>query len=346
MYRSLLILCLLFIGFNQVSAENLLWWDRGQYFYRADVDISGLVIDESFSKEFQKTIETEVKKYYAITNVNIREVDRFTRVRNNLVVVNFNNDDFSFCNCGAYYSSGTIAYQDGNVRYSLVPLIVTPENVGVLVHELGHSLGLGHESPKSTYRLTKKKKKWVLNNQNKLLAVDQVMSYGARPYLHFDEMNFSDKVYFYHYVDKRYDFFTLTNDNLAEYNGADLLFMSNRQNIPAIENFNPSSYKDGYLTAIGYLETGTAEIRLPSFRDTYNVYIVPKSTKNNLPNPEDVSNLTKPLRIGKIDINKRNKIKLSKKLKKMGFKVKEAGQLQVKLFNNLNEIETEDIIVY
>ena len=348
------ILLLVITGFLlnlPIQAANFLYSDNYKAFYRADPSIVKLIIDDTFSDEFKTLIESDVKKYYNIAEVEIRNIESDLRERGALPIVNYNDEDFSWCNCGGYFWARSPFIRDGGRVFSLEPIIVVPNNNrGVLLEEIGHSLGLDEASPRNSFILKKrksKKSKWVRNNLD-ILAADQIMSYGSKPMLHRLPPNPSDEFDFNAQAAKELNYFALFSRSLGIFNGADLLVRSN-QDIDAVVDFNFGKTKDGYMSAIGYLNEGIVDINLPKTKAEYKFFIVPKTGGSEVPNPEDISGLHKPLFIGRAKVNRLGEITFSKKLKSYGFDIlfESSGpnnNLQVQK-KNFKLIEGPDIFV-
>ncbi|NQY58441.1 hypothetical protein [Cognatishimia sp.] len=318
-------LLLLFISaimlITPVKAANFLFSEGLQTFYRADPSINKLVIDSTFSEEFTEVIKKDVKSYYDISEVEIKSIKSSFRETGVLPIVNMRDEDFSWCECGGYFWARRIIAYSSEVSHSIQPIIVVPEgNRGTLLEEIGHSLGLDEASPRNSFILKKTKKgksKWVHNELN-ILGADQIMSYGSEPMKYGLPPNPSDNLDLNIQAGKELNYFSVFSTDLSQFNGADLLVRSN-QDIDAVVDFNFGKTKDGYMSAIGYLEEGVVDINLPKTRANYRFFIVPKMGGEEVPNPEDISGLNKPLFIGRAKVNRLGQIKFGKNLKKYGF---------------------------
>jgi len=352
MIRIILVLVMVMMT-TTAKAENLLYSGNLEYFYRGDPTITKVEIDSTYSTEFQELIKEQINLYLDEPEFTIKSLNSTdTRQSGVLRFVNFNDQDFSWCNCGGYFSTGSWYRQVNNTLFATAPIIVTPENKGTLIHEIGHFLGLAHESPKTTYILKKRKNKknlWLVNQDAKfkdqILGADQMMSYGARPTTYDLRPNYSDLFYFNVQAFKERDFHVIYSDNLFRYNGADLLFVSKDQKIPAVINGDFKETRDGYVTAVGYLVQDLGFITLPRRKDTYKIYAVPQSGKNNLPNPEDVSGLAEPKLLGLVSI-KGDQVKFDKKARNNGFELLLSSKQTLKALKQSSELITgQDFIV-
>ena len=170
MYKWLLILLLTL----PVQAHNLL--KRNGFYYAIDYEnLTKVKIDNSFTPNFKTSMEAFLKEYFDVP-ISFEDLNPDNaRQLNVLTILNMRDEDYSSCNCGGLWSSGTFGRRVNNSILVQKSYIVTRENFNTFRHEIGHALGLDHDTRLSkAIERRRKPLRWV--NQNDLLLSDQIMT--------------------------------------------------------------------------------------------------------------------------------------------------------------------------
>lgn len=296
-----------------VRAENLLYQQTWENYYRTNPELTRIVIDSDFDAEERDTVLNRFKAYFNINQViyrQVRESDKYRRDDNTITVCKFEGGS------AKYLSAGTKYKQVGNYRYYNNPFMYT--DIKSLDHELGHVLGLDHDG--ETYEFIARKKREGLRPNNGIIGIASIMSYGSRVTDINQRLHSSDIFHFNKQAFIERNFVTVTV-NLPEYDGAELLFLSSKDSVTGVRQGNYVSHPEGYSSAIGNVSEGVATLSLPRKVDKFRVYVVPQPNQRNLPNPLDRSGLDKPKFLGNFKVEKDGTSKFSRKLKKLNFRL-------------------------
>ena len=225
-------------------AENYIYQKSSGIFYACDPSIKRLEIDSSFPDEFIDKVVADYNRVLTAEEVVIKPLSS-RDVRNSprtLRVINFRDEDFSHCNCGGYLSYGNVFNREGNKYYATRPIIVTPPNYSTWNHEFEvHFFGLDHQDNNADFIKLSKKRGLRKNEDFRIQGASSIASYGSRPTQYSLDPLPSDRFIVDQILGKTDDYFVLTA-NLPEFDGANVMLLSDRVDIPAVVKFNKGTY--------------------------------------------------------------------------------------------------------